>query len=234
MKKKDWGNKYVGKKMNFLSIVSVDYKRKRVDGRYSKVCKCVCDCGAITYPVLSLVITGRTTSCGCRRVINCKLKNTKHGLSTSKIYNVYEGMVSRCHDINHQGYKNYGGRGISVCDEWLKDNAIFFNWAQANGYKSGLQLDRTNNNGNYSPDNCRFITISLNLRNTRRNRLITHNGETKTLVEWCETFDIKYSITLKRLIRGWNLEKCISTPNMKIKALCYIPSPNEELILFND
>lgn len=117
--------------------------------------------------------------------------NPKHGLfrKNKELFNVWQTMKSRCENPNRSNYDRYGGRGIEVCDEWhIAEN--FIKWAIENGYHPGLQLDRINNNGNYHPDNCRWITPKQNSRNTRRNRFLTINGETKCVSEWCETVNV--------------------------------------------
>lgn len=94
-------------------------------------------------------------------------------------------MIGRCENPNREKYKDYGGRGIKVCSEWHQANN-FVLWALSNGYKKGLQIDRIDNNGDYCPENCRFTTPKENSRNRRNTKRLTINGETKTVVEWCE------------------------------------------------
>lgn len=121
---------------------------------------------------------------------------TKHGMSGTKIYRVYKGMIERCYYEKHKTYKDYGGRGIGVSPVWLdKENGFnnFYSWACLNGYEEGLTLERINNDGNYSPENCSWITRKeqgFNKRNTVR---IEVNGITKTLREWAEELNIKLS-----------------------------------------
>ena len=114
-----------------------------------------------------------------------------HGYSADypKLFGTWETMKSRCENPNREKYKDYGGRGISVCEDW-HDAKAFCEWALANGYKEGLQLDRINNDGNYEPSNCRWVTPKENSRNRRNTRYLTVNGETKSVAEWCETIDV--------------------------------------------
>lgn len=102
----------------------------------------------------------KNKTCGCDR----------HGMCGSRLYGVWTGIRSRCSNKNRPSYKNYGGRGISVCDEWFNFNH-FYDWAISNGYKVGLDIDRTNNDGNYEPSNCRFVTRTVNMRNSRQAKL---------------------------------------------------------------
>ena len=113
--------------------------------------------------------------------------NPKHGLyrDNAALFNVWQTMKSRCENPNRTKYKDYGGRGIKVCDEW-HEASKFVLWALSHGYRKGLQLDRVDNDGDYCPENCRFVTPKENSRNRRNTKRLTVNGETKTIVEWCE------------------------------------------------
>lgn len=113
--------------------------------------------------------------------------NPKHGLyrDNSALFNTWQTMIGRCENPNRPKYRDYGGRGIKVCSEW-HEARNFVLWALNNGYKKGLQLDRIDNNGDYCPENCRFVTPKENSRNRRNTKRLTVNGETKTVVEWCE------------------------------------------------
>ncbi len=119
------------------------------------------------------------------------------------------GMKRRCYKPQDKSYKDYGGRGISVCDEWMDKkhgHKNFQEWAIANGWKKGLSIDRIDNNGNYSPDNCRWATPKQQSNNTRFNRLVTINGETKTLSEWADFVGISQRAMTGRIEAGWSEE----------------------------
>lgn len=113
-------------------------------------------------------------SCGCARAENFAVSRRRHGYSSGiadgkriyhPLFKVFGSMKTRCYNANSPDYKNYGGRGIRICDTWLNDRAAFIGWGEANGYGPGLQLDRINNDGNYDPSNCRFVTPAVNSRN---------------------------------------------------------------------
>ena len=106
-----------------------------------------------------------------------------------RLYSLWNTMRHRCEDPKRESYQRYGGRGIKVCQEWHDANT-FMDWAESHGYKPGLQLDRIDNDGDYSPENCRWVTAKENSRNKRTNRLLTINGKTKTVSEWCEVYDV--------------------------------------------
>ena len=119
-----------------------------------------------------------------------------HGYSCDypKLYGIWCSMKSRCENKNREKYKDYGARGINVCDEW-KDAEKFCKWSLENGYKEGLQIDRIDVNGNYEPSNCRWVTPKVNSRNRRNTVFLTINGETKCVAEWCESIKIsQYTI----------------------------------------
>ena len=111
----------------------------------------------------------------------------RHGayIRNKKLYVTWLNMIYRCENKKRKKYRIYGGRGIKVCAEWHNPN-IFMDWAEANGYKDGLQIDRIDNDGNYCPENCRWATRTENVRNRRNTVRLTINGETKPLAEWCE------------------------------------------------
>jgi len=119
-------------------------------------------------------------------------------------------MVSRCYCKSFTNFKNYGGRGITVCKEWKEDFRLFRDWALSHGYSDELTLDRKDVNGNYEPSNCRWITNKEQQHNKRTNRLITWNGETHTLKQWSEITGIHPKTISKRIDRGWTIEEALS------------------------
>ena len=132
----------------------------------------------------------------------------------SRLYSIYAGMKERCSNPCHCAYQNYGGRGISYCEEW-QDFQAFKTWAESNGYSDSLTLDRIDVNGNYEPSNCRWITFKEQQNNRTNNHLIEYNGDLKTLQQWGEIFNIKWTTLYKRLQSGWDIEKALTTPVRK-------------------
>jgi len=125
-------------------------------------------------------------------------------------------MKQRCYNPKANKYYLYGGRGIKVCNEWLKNYVAFYEWAISNGYRSDLTLDRIDRNGDYSPDNCRWVTYQQQSRNTAQNRLITFRGRTQTLKDWADELGFKYTTLSARLrVYGWSVEKALTTPVKK-------------------
>lgn len=136
-------------------------------------------------------------------------KGRKHPL-----YLCWESIKSRCYIPSSSAWKHYGARGIRMCPEWQHDAKAFIDWAISAGWQVGLEIDRRNNNGDYAPDNCRFVTRKVNMRNTRTNRLITAFGETKPLPAWTEDARccVKTSTIRTRLAHGYTTERAIAEP----------------------
>lgn len=133
--------------------------------------------------------------------------NLKHGFRHHPLYFTYQRMKNRCYKQTDPDYRNYGGRGITVCDEWINSVSAFAVWAITHNWKPGLTLDRENVNGNYCPTNCRFVTAKVSANNTRSNRRIEAFGETKTLAEWSEDKRcvVNYPALYYRvIIAGWS------------------------------
>ena len=129
--------------------------------------KCLCDCGNVFETKLTLLRTGQTKSCGCHKNNMLIERNTKHKLSRTALYKVHTSMMQRCFNSKCAQYKYYGGRGIVICDDWLNFE-VFHNWAIENGYDKGLTIDRINNDGNYTSDNCRWVTMKVQSTNKRK------------------------------------------------------------------
>ena len=140
------------------------------DGHKVALYKCTF-CNKETVKRKSSVKAGTVKSCGCMTHKIRAEKLTKHGLGRTKIYAVWAAMVNRCYNIDAQSYHLYGQRGISVCDEWKNDVICFKEWAFSNGYFEGLHIDRINNDGNYEPSNCQWISHKENSRNRRQSKL---------------------------------------------------------------
>lgn len=202
------GRKFIdltGKKFGRLTVVSLHH---RTNTRSYWECKC--KCGGTRIVSNDHLKNGDVTDCGCYRRHLAKWK--KHGKSGERIYTIWHLMKRRCFDSTKKEYKSYGGRGISVCDEWL-DSTTFIEWAYQNGYSDELTLDRIDNNKNYCPENCRWVDLKVQANNRRNNRLITYNGETKTMTQWARENGITYPVLQKRYdVLGWSFERAISEP----------------------
>ena len=136
---------------------------------------------------------------------------TTHGMCGTRIYRIWKKMKSRCHNSNDPDYQKwYGSRGIQVCNEWRNNFQAFYDWAMSHGYSDELSIDRIDVDGNYCPENCRWIDMKTQARNKSDNRLITCNGETHCLSEWAEILGIRSSILRTRVYRGWDDQRIIT------------------------
>jgi hypothetical protein len=163
---------------------------------------CHCDCGGTTIVVTAHLRNGNTKSCGCESPFIYK-----HGLSDSQLMTKYYDMKRRCYSPKCWGYQFYGSRGIKVCDEWKNDSMTFYKWALSNGYHKNLELDRIDPNGDYNPNNCRFITKLENNRN-RRNVLNSRAKKARDAGLCPETVQ-------SRIQRGWTVKRALSEPVIK-------------------
>ncbi len=202
---------------NYSFVQTKEGRRMVVEAR--------CKCGIVKNYPFRFLKTGNTKSCGCVRAES----NSTHSLSKHPLYSVYQDMRRRCYDSGCASFKYYGARGI-IC-KW-EDVKSFCDWGMANGYKKGLEIDRINNDGNYEPSNCRFITRSVGNTNTRRTKRVTAFGETKVVAEWVR--DARCSISerslMDRLRNGkWDIEKAITYPPNAKKRNCavYLNLPKE-------
>lgn len=172
-----------------LQVISLFKKPRPEPGMYRYYANCLCDCGKEAVICTDGLRSGDTRSCGCLRSDT----HRKHGLSKHNIYKVRVGIVSRCYNKNNLSYHRYGGRGITLCDEWLNDPESFVKWCLDNGYKKGLSIDRRNNDGNYEPSNCRVVTRTVQQNNKSDSVNVTIDGVTKGLTQWARFYGLTYS-----------------------------------------
>lgn len=140
-----------------------------------------------------------------------------HGKRHTRLYRIWLQMKNRCFNENGERYKDYGARGITVCNEWRNNFQAFYDWSMSNGYSDNLTIDRIDNDKGYSPDNCRWATVKEQNRNSRRCDMISYHGETHCLREWSEVLGISYSALRNRKNYGWSVERMMETPVRKHK-----------------
>lgn len=160
----------VGKKFGKLTVVKLAYVKDK-----ASFWDCICDCGKQKVVKGSELTANRVKSCGCLQKETLIERNKKHGLTKTRLYSIYCGIKSRCFNSNQKSYKNYGGRNITICDEWLADFMNFYNWAVSSGYKRNLTIDRKDNNGNYNPLNCHWVNYAEQAQNRREHKLNPRN-----------------------------------------------------------
>lgn len=195
-------------------------KRKR---RY---CLCRCLCGQTEAFLVreDALLEGKIQSCKClnREIMRALKPHTTHGLRHHPLYSVWCGLKVRCGNPNNQAYHNYGGRGITVCDEWKTDVKAFHDWAMANGWQKGLDIDRIDNDGNYEPSNCRFITPLANANNKRNTIWVVVDGERTSVNLACTRLKIVPGwLAYQRIYRdGWNALDAVTTPRIADNDPC--------------
>jgi hypothetical protein len=171
---------------------------------------CLCDCG--NYTVVTTSGLKRTQSCGCLLSEHLKTRNTRHNLSKSRTHRIWASMLSRCENPNREAYVNYGGRGISVCEEWKVFERFLADMGEA---PEKYTIDRIDNDKGYDHGNCKWSTRKDQARNRRSNHLIVHNGRTQCLSAWAEEFNIPVDRLKARLRYGWNIELALAAPARK-------------------
>ena len=175
--------------------------------------ECECECGNISFVAPSKLKSGHTKSCGCFHSKSAGDRQFIHGFSKTKLANVRNAMVQRCHNHKTTMYYCYGSRGISVCDEWRFNPSSFYEWATSNGYKEGLSIDRIDNDGNYEPSNCQWITLSENIakeakisRKDRVKMIAMYLDKSNKVKDIAKLFDVDYS-RIYQILKEEKIEK---------------------------
>lgn len=199
------------------------------DGHKYRAYLCKCDCGTEKVVKAKQLIRGNTVSCGCYAKEMARKRGAELSLKyqnipnkcQSRLYTLWRGIKKRCNNENDPNFHNYGGRGITVCDEWRNDFQAFYDWAMESGYKEEIlpngnnkwTIDRIDVNGNYEPSNCRWVDMKVQSNNTRTNHLLEFKGETKNITEWSKEVGLPAYLIVQRINRlGWTVEKALTTP----------------------
>jgi hypothetical protein len=196
---------YTGQRFGDWLVLYRDETDKR---RKKWICKC--SCGAIDSVNIDNLKRGASTRCQrCKGKLYSKRMAT-HGESKTRLYYVWLAMRNRCYRPGVNGYEHYGGRGIKVCKEWREHFEPFKEWALSHGYKYGLEIDRIDNNGDYCPENCRWVTRTQNMNNTSKTKHILYAGRQYTITELADQFNLSRDLIRDRLYKGWPIEDAIS------------------------
>jgi len=173
---------------------------------------CRCECGNTVSVYAYSLKNGNTKSCGClQRKVASTMKTIHGSSSNSRLYSIWLNMKNRCTNTNHRDYHRYGGRGISVCQEWTHSFISFRDWSISNGYDDTKTIDRIDNNQNYTPSNCRWTTPAVQANNKRNNHLLEYNGETRTISEWAKELNVRPGVIFDRINRlGWTIEDALT------------------------
>lgn len=185
---------------------------------------CVCDCGNTRLVRRDSLVKGATVSCGCYNVERVKETHINHGMYNTRFYKIYIGMKQRCYNPNNTWYEKYGGRGITICDRWMDEEHGFENFKDdmydkyleaSNKYgEENISINRIDNDGNYFPENCEWVTMKDQNFNTSRNKYVEYDGETYAAKELLEEsgVDLNYKTFMERLDSGWDVTKALTTP----------------------
>lgn len=215
-------NKYIGKQFGFLKVVKfIDKEPKK-----RRLVECICKCGSNRIVYWDNLKSGKSTSCGCKRKDTLAITKKKHGDCSNpgktRLYRIWTGIKTRCYNSNRDQYDYYGGRGIVMCDEWRECFELFKLWATKNGYSDNLTIERIDVNGNYTPDNCTWIPMSKQARNTRNTVLWNIDGTEKTIPQIAEEHGINKGLIWGRISKGLSIENSIEPPAMNGKPVMCI------------
>lgn len=196
----------------FGRLKAISYSHTTKDGRAMWICNCLCGNQKITST--KDLRRGTVQSCGCLLRETVSKRQKTHGATNTRLYHIWSTMKRRCETTkSEKAKKDYLERGITVCKEW-HDFSIFQKWALNNGYSEKLTIDRINNNGNYCPENCRWVNQKTQQNNKRNNVRLTYNNKTQTIAQWADELGMKYNTLDERLRKGWSVEKALTTPVM--------------------
>lgn len=192
--------KWIGQKFGKLTVRGAVYNGRRW------LWECDCECGGktITYP--NLLIRGKQKACACGKSVTFREMHFKHGDAGTRLYNIWKGMRKRCG--HNRDSKHYGDRGIVVCDEW-DDYLTFKEWAMSHGYEDDLTIERIDVNGNYCPENCKWIPHTEQPKNTRKTIIVTHNGITAPVSWWADELGLKRPTVYTRIQHGMSPEEAL-------------------------
>lgn len=198
---------FAGQKVGMLTVLAM---LSHTNNGGNVVWACVCECGGFTSrnsgQLASAIRSKKRSNCGC------VASNQKHNLTASarKLYMVWGAMKARCFRATCKDFKNYGGRGISICDAWRNDFADFYQWAMRTGYKEGVStIERIDVNGNYCPENCTWIVNERQALNTRKVIFLTANGKTQSLSDWASELGMRPNTIKTRLRLGWMVDDAL-------------------------
>lgn len=198
-------------------------ENKKIGNNTRTMWECRCDCGNTVIVRSDSLNDGTTRSCGCLQKDWSRwlgqqpqeYKLTRGGESRDRLFNIWYLMKYRCQSPKSKAFCNYGGRGITVCDEWSDDENgydVFKAWALNNGYYESACIDRIDNNKGYSPENCKWVDDYIQANNKRNNRVYTIGDKTHTVADWCKIYNIDKTVVYSRLYRKWNIEEALTTP----------------------
>jgi hypothetical protein len=198
----------------FNKLVVKGYVGKNEHNSALWLCRCDCILGKYKIVITADLKSNHVKSCGClsnellieRNKTNIRIK---HGKSRTRIYRIWQGIKTRCENLDNKRYKDYGGRGITYCKDWEYFEK-FQDWAIHNGYTKDLTIDRIDVDGNYEPNNCRWVTNKVQQNNKRYHHLLSYDGKIQNLAQWSEETGLPYNVIWKRIKMGWDIKKILT------------------------
>lgn len=194
----------INRRFSRLVVIKEVDPYTKPSGQKTTMYECICDCGNYTIVSGTHLRNGHVQSCGC-----LKEEQERHG--NTRLAHIWRNMIARCYNPNSKSYKNYGAKGITVCDSWKNDFKIFEKWAYKNDYSDNLTLDRIDNSKGYEPINCRWVSYKKQNNNRTNNVLWDYKGETHTISEWADITRISVKKLYNRRAKGWNIDRILET-----------------------
>lgn len=191
-----------GRKFGRLKAIAPAFKK-----RSSYYWKCDCECGKSKVVLGAKLTGGRTRSCGCLRTEMLIARASTHRMSKTRAYGIWNGILNRCNNKNVAAYPRYGGRGIKVCDRWMRFEPFYLDMGEP---PANYSIERKDNDGDYCPENCVWATRLEQNRNSRKNVYLTINGVTKCISEWASIIGVKSGTLHARIKRGWTVEAAVN------------------------
>lgn len=220
---------YTGK--NFGGTEVLRFSHADSGGNAYWVCKCWRCKSEYTTSIHNLK---RAKTCVCKKCKNVLLRESKlvHEKTNTRLFTIWMNMKDRCYRNTSKSYSDYGGRGITICQEWLDDFMNFYNWAMANGYRDDLTIERKDVNGNYCPENCSWATMKEQENNRRNSVFYEINGIKCTLSEWCDKYNMDYKLVRERVKKGMDIVDALTIPKQKPFGMkkIYTKKNNPELL----
>lgn len=201
-----------GMRFGRLVVIGLDHIHITPSGQTKRFWLCQCDCGNQKAVASQQLTGGGTQSCGCYRREYMSEHKSTHRLTNTRIYHIHQTMIARCEVPTSYRYKYYGAKGVTVCDEWHTFEN-FYTWATNNGYEETLTLDRIDVNKGYCPENCRWVSWTVQQNNKSNNHYIEYNGETHTVTEWERITGLPIGY---RVNNGWDIERIFTQPKRVI------------------
>ena len=201
----------IGDKFGYLTVINEIEPHITPCGTIRRRFLCECECGTQVVRSMKTLTSICNPSCGCKS-FNIGLLNKKYTKeqTSSFLYSTWLGMRQRCLDKNQSHYKYYGGKGITMCEEWMNDYSKFYEWSIKNGASKELTIDRIDNNGNYEPNNCRWVDSIVQANNKTQNRIIEYNGEKLTLMQWSRKTGIGEGTIRRRIDKyGYTIDEAL-------------------------